>query len=194
MCPAGFDLGQHRNITLLAVTEGDDKPAKYPVMFRAADLLLLSKCDLLPLLDDFDPARAEASLRALGCDTPDDSGRRAPYALHRSVARVATHGTIPTSKTGGRSSSQRCAMCLAIPAKVLAVQPDGWAEVDVGGVRSRVCLTLLDGVTVGDYVLIHAGFALTRLNVEEAEKTLALFAEIAAALNITANALPQRIP
>ncbi len=57
-------------------------------------------------------------------------------------------------------------MCLAIPAKVLEVQPDGWAEVDVGGVRSRVCLTLLDDVAVGDYVIIHAGFALTRLNVE----------------------------
>jgi hydrogenase expression/formation protein HypC len=85
-------------------------------------------------------------------------------------------------------------MCLAIPAKVLEVQPDGWAEVDVGGVRSRVCLTLLDDVVVGDYVIIHAGFALTRLNVEEAEKTLALFAEISAALKITANALPQRIP
>lgn len=70
VCPASFDLGQHRNITLLSVTEGDDKPAKYPVMFRAADLVLLSKCDLLPLLDDFEPARAEAALRALGRDTP----------------------------------------------------------------------------------------------------------------------------
>jgi hydrogenase nickel incorporation protein HypB len=70
VCPASFDLGQHRNITLLSVTEGDDKPAKYPVIFRAADLVLLSKCDLLPLLDDFEPARAESHLRALGRDTP----------------------------------------------------------------------------------------------------------------------------
>ncbi|HZP92453.1 MAG TPA: hydrogenase nickel incorporation protein HypB [Burkholderiales bacterium] len=65
VCPASFDLGQHRNATLLSVTEGDDKPAKYPVMFRAADLVLLTKTDLLPALDDFDPARAEANLRAL---------------------------------------------------------------------------------------------------------------------------------
>jgi hydrogenase nickel incorporation protein HypB len=70
VCPASFDLGQHRNITLLSVTEGDDKPAKYPVMFRAADLVLLSKCDLLTVLDDFVPARAESALRALGRETP----------------------------------------------------------------------------------------------------------------------------
>jgi hydrogenase nickel incorporation protein HypB len=70
VCPASFDLGQHRNITLLSVTEGDDKPAKYPVMFRAADLVLLTKTDLLPVLDDFDPARVEASLRALANPAP----------------------------------------------------------------------------------------------------------------------------
>lgn len=65
VCPASFDLGQHRNITLLSVTEGDDKPAKYPVMFRAADLVLLTKTDLLPVMDDFDPTRAEHYLRQL---------------------------------------------------------------------------------------------------------------------------------
>jgi hydrogenase nickel incorporation protein HypB len=70
VCPASFDLGQHRNITLLSVTEGDDKPAKYPVMFRAADLVLLTKIDLLPVLDDFDPARAENSLRNLANPAP----------------------------------------------------------------------------------------------------------------------------
>ena len=65
VCPAGFDLGQHANVTLLAVTEGDDKPAKYPVMFRAADLVLLSKSDLLDVLDDFAPDQAERHIRAL---------------------------------------------------------------------------------------------------------------------------------
>jgi hydrogenase nickel incorporation protein HypB len=70
VCPASFDLGQHRNVVLLSVTEGDDKPAKYPVMFRAADLLLLTKSDLLPLLDDFSPARAEANLRNLASTVP----------------------------------------------------------------------------------------------------------------------------
>jgi len=66
VCPASFDLGQHVNITLLSVTEGDDKPAKYPVMFRAADLVLLTKTDLLAVLDDFEPARARDALKNIG--------------------------------------------------------------------------------------------------------------------------------
>ncbi|NWG86246.1 MAG: hydrogenase nickel incorporation protein HypB [Hydrogenophilaceae bacterium] len=70
VCPASFDLGQHLNVTLLSVTEGDDKPAKYPVMFRAADAMLLSKTDLLAVLDDFDPAKAEAHLRELANPAP----------------------------------------------------------------------------------------------------------------------------
>jgi hydrogenase nickel incorporation protein HypB len=65
VCPASFDLGHHANVTLLSVTEGDDKPAKYPVMFRAADLVLLSKSDFLDLIDDFDPASAERYVREL---------------------------------------------------------------------------------------------------------------------------------
>lgn len=69
VCPASFDLGQHRNVTLLSVTEGDDKPAKYPVMFRASDLVLLTKTDLLPHLPEFDGARAEHSLAGLGTGT-----------------------------------------------------------------------------------------------------------------------------
>jgi hydrogenase nickel incorporation protein HypB len=70
VCPASFDLGQHRNVVLLSTTEGDDKPAKYPVMFRAADLVLLTKMDLAPLMDDFDPARAQACVRALANAAP----------------------------------------------------------------------------------------------------------------------------
>ena len=70
VCPASFDLGQHHNVTLLSTTEGDDKPAKYPVMFRAADLMLLTKADLLAVLDDFDPARAETCLRNLANPAP----------------------------------------------------------------------------------------------------------------------------
>ena len=70
ICPASFDLGQHANVTLLSVTEGDDKPAKYPVMFRAADLLLISKADLLGVIDDFDPDRCEKHLRNLANPAP----------------------------------------------------------------------------------------------------------------------------
>jgi hydrogenase nickel incorporation protein HypB len=80
VCPAGFDLGQHRNVTLLSVTEGDDKPSKYPVIFRASDLVVLSKTDLLGLMDDFRPERAAAALRLLGRGTPmiETAARRAP--------------------------------------------------------------------------------------------------------------------
>ncbi len=70
VCPASFDLGQHRNVTLLSTPEGHDKPAKYPVMFRAADLVLLTKADLLPVLDDFDPSYAESCLRQLASEVP----------------------------------------------------------------------------------------------------------------------------
>ena len=69
VCPASFDLGQHFNVALLSVTEGDDKPAKYPVMFRAADLVLVTKTDLLDVIDDFSVARVRDAVRALGRDT-----------------------------------------------------------------------------------------------------------------------------
>ncbi len=70
VCPASFDLGQHVHVALLSVPEGDDKPAKYPVMFRTADLVLLTKTDLLPILTDFSPGRAESYLRQLASEAP----------------------------------------------------------------------------------------------------------------------------
>jgi hydrogenase nickel incorporation protein HypB len=70
VCPASFDLGHHANIILLSVTEGDDKPAKYPVMFRGSDLVLLTKSDLLDVLDDFDPQKAESHVRHLANPAP----------------------------------------------------------------------------------------------------------------------------
>ena len=70
VCPASFDLGQHLNVTLLSTPEGHDKPAKYPVMFRAADLVLITKADLLPVLEDFDPVYAEDCVRQLANPAP----------------------------------------------------------------------------------------------------------------------------
>lgn len=70
VCPASFDLGHHRNVVLLSTPEGDDKPAKYPVMFKHADLILLTKMDLLPLLDDFSPQRAIAHVQNLANPAP----------------------------------------------------------------------------------------------------------------------------
>lgn len=61
VCPAIYDLGQAANVVVLSVTEGEDKPLKYPVMFKAADLVLLTKCDLLPHLD-VDVAKLEDAL------------------------------------------------------------------------------------------------------------------------------------
>ena len=51
VCPASYDVGTHINIVLLSVPEGDDKPAKYPVMFRSADIVLITKADLIPYFD-----------------------------------------------------------------------------------------------------------------------------------------------
>lgn len=69
-------------------------------------------------------------------------------------------------------------MCLAIPARIAQILDNDAAVVDLGGVRKEVSLVLLDGVEVGDYVIVHVGYALNRLDPEEAEKTLKLFAEI----------------
>ena len=62
VCPAIYDLGQAANVVALSVTEGEDKPLKYPVMFRRADLVLLTKIDLLPALPDFDREALEDAL------------------------------------------------------------------------------------------------------------------------------------
>ena len=61
VCPAIYDLGQAANVVVLSVTEGEDKPLKYPSMFLVADLVLISKCDLIPHLD-FEMARLEDAL------------------------------------------------------------------------------------------------------------------------------------
>jgi hydrogenase nickel incorporation protein HypB len=67
VCPSGFDLGEAHKVVIFSVTEGEDKPLKYPDMFRAADLMLLSKCDLLPHLE-FDADLAVANARRVNPD------------------------------------------------------------------------------------------------------------------------------
>lgn len=71
-------------------------------------------------------------------------------------------------------------MCLAIPALVTERVGDDEAIVDLAGVRQRISLALVEDVGVGDYVILHVGFALAKLDVEEAEATIALFAELGA--------------
>ena len=67
VCPAAFDLGEAAKVVVLSVTEGEDKPLKYPDMFRAARLMLLNKCDLLPHLT-FDVAQALANAKRVNPD------------------------------------------------------------------------------------------------------------------------------
>ena len=69
-------------------------------------------------------------------------------------------------------------MCLALPCRIVELRPGDQALVDVAGVSREISLALVDDVALGDYVIVHVGYALTRLDPEEAEKTLALFAEL----------------
>lgn len=69
-------------------------------------------------------------------------------------------------------------MCLAIPAQVVELRDGDNAVVDLAGVRKEISLSLVEGVAVGDYVIVHVGFALNKLDPEEAEQTLKLFAEM----------------
>jgi len=85
-------------------------------------------------------------------------------------------------------------MCLAVPVRVVATLGNQWVEIEVGGIHSRISIALIDAVAVGDYVIVHAGFAITRLDVEAAEKSLALFDEIAAHLGEPVDALHPRLP
>jgi hydrogenase expression/formation protein HypC len=73
-------------------------------------------------------------------------------------------------------------MCLAIPGRVVEMvdEAGGIAKVEVGGVRRNVNVALIDAVSVGDYVLIHVGFALSKVDEHEATKTLRLLEELGA--------------
>jgi hydrogenase expression/formation protein HypC len=85
-------------------------------------------------------------------------------------------------------------MCLAVPVRVVALLDGQWVEIEVGGIHSRISTALIDDVAIGDYVIVHAGFAITRLDVAEAEKTLALFDEIVAHLKGPVDALHPQLP
>jgi hydrogenase expression/formation protein HypC len=67
-------------------------------------------------------------------------------------------------------------MCLAIPVRVVELRDEATAIVDLDGIRKEISLALVDGVEIGDYVILHVGYALARLDPAEAERTLALFA------------------
>jgi hydrogenase expression/formation protein HypC len=66
-------------------------------------------------------------------------------------------------------------MCLAIPSRVIAIAENRLATIDIAGVRRRVALDLVPDTQIGDYVIVHAGFAIQRLDEEDAQQTLQLF-------------------
>ena len=69
-------------------------------------------------------------------------------------------------------------MCLAIPAKIATIDPDGQtARVSLGGVTKEISLALVDDVRIGDYVLVHVGYALNKISPAEAARTLKIIAE-----------------
>jgi hydrogenase expression/formation protein HypC len=68
-------------------------------------------------------------------------------------------------------------MCLAVPVRVVELVEGDAAIVDLGGIRKEISLALVENVAVGDYVILHVGYALTKLDPAEAERTLALFAQ-----------------
>jgi hydrogenase expression/formation protein HypC len=84
-------------------------------------------------------------------------------------------------------------MCLAIPARVTELLEHDMAKVEVGGIVKTVSLCLVDGISVGDYIILHVGFALSKLEPEEARQTLALFAE-AGVLEGLAEELAEDVP
>jgi hydrogenase expression/formation protein HypC len=74
-------------------------------------------------------------------------------------------------------------MCLAIPAKLVALLANEQAIVDLGGIRKEISIALVPDVAAGDYVIVHVGHAIGRIDPEEAARTLALFDEMAKQVN-----------
>ena len=107
VCPASFDLGEAHKVVILSVTEGEDKPLKYPDMFRAADLMLLNKCDLLPHLD-FDAGlaieyarRINPELQVIRISATSGAGMAEWLEWIKDGCRNAVAAKIP-SPAGGR--------------------------------------------------------------------------------------------
>ena len=103
VCPAEFDTGAAKNAMILSVPEGDDKPLKYPLMFQISDVVLVNKCDVLPVFDDFSKERVAGRIRARNpeCDiifvsakTGEGFDEWADW-LRRNIAQFRTAPTSP---------------------------------------------------------------------------------------------------
>jgi hydrogenase nickel incorporation protein HypB len=107
VCPAAFDLGEAHKVVVLSVTEGEDKPLKYPDMFHAADLMLLNKVDLLPYVD-FDVGccieyarRVNPRIRVLRVSARSGAGMEDWYQWLRATRQLALIGHPAAAATGG---------------------------------------------------------------------------------------------
>ena len=98
VCPAAFDLGEAHKVAILSVTEGEDKPIKYPDMFHAADLMLLNKIDLLPYLEfDLDKCieyarRVNPGIKILRVSATSGEGMDSWYQWVRATHQLASIG------------------------------------------------------------------------------------------------------
>ena len=145
-------------------------------LLRSSPALGRSEVPLMPVVDR--AALEQAVLPMMGedsafetapvwCGAPVETGALARVHEHPAVAALRSRcaNAVPSR------------MCLAIPARVVDLPEPESATVEVGGVRKRISLALVDGVIVGDYVIVHVGYALTKLDPDEAARTLATFAE-----------------
>ncbi|HKI62089.1 MAG TPA: hydrogenase nickel incorporation protein HypB, partial [Mariprofundaceae bacterium] len=104
VCPAAFDLGEAHKVVILSVTEGEDKPLKYPDMFHAADLMILNKIDLLPHLNfDVDACigyarRVNPRIKILQLSATSGEGMENWFAWIRATRELAVIGTGPNEK------------------------------------------------------------------------------------------------
>lgn len=99
VCPAAFDLGEHAKVLVLSVTEGDDKPLKYPDMFAAASLLLINKIDLLPYVN-FDVARCVEFARRINPDIQIiELSATSGAGMHEWLAWLTTYNTHQTQRS-----------------------------------------------------------------------------------------------
>jgi len=109
VCPAEFDVGAHHRVMVFAITEGEEKPLKYPVMFRSVDLVLVNKLDLLPYLD-FDMDLFERNLRSINPDaavirvsarTGEGIDAWQSWLAERRLPSAAADGVRPAPRTMG---------------------------------------------------------------------------------------------
>ena len=177
VCPAGFDLGEAHKVAILSVTEGEDKPIKYPDMFAAADLMVLNKIDLLPYVD-FDVEKAIGYARQVNpaIEVVQVSARTGE-GLSDLYDWISARSGRGSTLLRNRTDRGRTDMCLAIPAEVTELLPDDMARVSLDGVGKEVSVALVPDLKIGDFVIIHVGYALSKIDKDEAAKTLALLAE-----------------